>query len=102
VEKSVEMTDYLAVRLVLEHLFCRHITRDHWQLDATLPDLRGHFKHNLNEFFVRHYTYNEQLPEYLQSISDQLLASSSGNDNVIFLFCLFAESKNLINSSVSR
>jgi uncharacterized protein YbcC (UPF0753/DUF2309 family) len=82
VEKSVEMTDYLAVRLILEHLFCRHITSDYWHIDATLPDLRGYFKHNLNEFFVRHYTYNEQLPEYLQSISDQLLASSSGNDTV--------------------
>ncbi len=31
---------------------------------------------------MRHYTYNEQLPEYLQSISDQLLSSSSGNDTV--------------------
>jgi len=79
VEKSVEMADYLAVRLVTEHLFCRHISREHWNIDATLPDLRGYFKHNLNEFFVRYYTYNEQLPEYLQSISDQLLASTSGH-----------------------
>ncbi len=82
IQKPVEMADYLAVRLVLEHLFCRHVSRDHWQIDATLPDLRGYFKHNLNEFFVRHYTYNEQLPEYLQSISDQLLSSSSGNETV--------------------
>ena len=79
VEKSVEMVDYLAVRLVLEHLFCRHVTRDHWQLDATLPDLRGYFKHNLNEFFVRHNTFNEELPEYIQSISDQLLSSNVGH-----------------------
>ncbi|KAG1682842.1 UPF0753 protein [Nymphon striatum] len=79
IEKSVEMVDYLAVRLVLEHLFCRHITRDHFQIDATLSDLRGYFKHNLNEFFVRHYTYNEELPEYIQSISDQLLASNAGH-----------------------
>lgn len=78
-ERAVEMTDYLAVRLVSEHLFCRHIAREHWNIDATLPDLRGYFNHNLNEFFVRHYTYNEQLPEYLQSISDQLLASTTGH-----------------------
>jgi uncharacterized protein YbcC (UPF0753/DUF2309 family) len=77
--RNVEMADYLAVRLVTEHLFCRHIAREHWNIDATLPDLRGYFNHNLNEFFVRHYTYNEQLPEYLQSISDQLLASTSGH-----------------------
>jgi len=76
VTTQVAMADYLAVRLTLEHLFCRHITREHWQIDATLPDLRGYFAHNLNEFFVRHYTYNEELPEYLQSISDQLLTSS--------------------------
>ena len=79
VDKSVEMSDYLAVRLVTEHLFCRHITREHWNIDATLPNLRGYFKSNLNEFFVRYYTYNEQLPEYLQSISDQLLASTTGH-----------------------
>ena len=78
-QRSVEMPDYLAVRLVTEHLFCRHIARDHWNIDATLPDLRGYFKRNLNEFFVRYYTYNEQLPEYLQSISDQLLTSTTGH-----------------------
>ncbi len=77
--RDVGMADYLAVRLVTEHLFCRHIAREHWNIDATLPDLRGYFNHNLNEFFVRHYTYNEQLPEYLQSISDQLLASTTGH-----------------------
>ena len=90
IEKSVEMVDYLAVRLVLEHLFCRHVTRDHWQLDATLPDLRGYFKHNLNEFFVRYFTFPASssevkgiktgcdLPEYIQSISDQLLSTNTG------------------------
>ena len=78
-KRSIEMADYLAVRLVTEHLFCRHIAREHWNIDATLPDLRGYFNHNLNEFFVRYYTYNKQLPEYLQSISDQLLASTSGH-----------------------
>jgi len=74
----VKMADYLAVRLTLEHLFCRHLSREHWQIDATLPDLRGYFLHNTDEFFVRHHTYNEELPEYLQSISDQLLASNKG------------------------
>lgn len=81
IEKSAEMIDYLAVRLVLEHLFCRHVTRDHWKLDATLPDLRGYFKHNLNEFYVRHSTFNEELPEYIQSLSDQLLSSNVGHIN---------------------
>ena len=76
VKTQVEMADYLAVRLTLEHLFCRHLTSEHWQIDATLSDLRGYFSYNMNEFFVRHYTYNEELPEYLQSISSQLLASN--------------------------
>lgn len=76
IETNIEMVDYLAVRLILEHLFCRHLTREHWYIDATLSDLRSHFSTNINEFFVRYYTYNEELPEYLQSISDQLLASN--------------------------
>ena len=76
VNTSVEMVDYLAVRLTLEHLFCRHLTSEHWHIDATLPDLRSHFSGNINELFVRYYTYNKELPEYLQSISGQLLASN--------------------------
>ena len=76
INTDVKMVDYLAVRLTLEHLFCRQLTRKHWHIDATLSDLSNHFSNNNNELYVRYYTYNDDLPEYLQSISDQLLASN--------------------------
>ncbi|MEN9503911.1 MAG: hypothetical protein RI964_3196 [Pseudomonadota bacterium] len=71
----VELADYLAVRLVTEHLYCRSLTRQHWQIDASITDLRGYFHHNLDEFFVRYHAYNTPLPEYLQQLAQQFLTS---------------------------
>ena len=71
----VELADYLAVRLVSEHLYCRSLTRQHWRIDATLADIRGYFHHNLDEFFVRYQAYNTPLPEYLQQLAQQFLTS---------------------------
>lgn len=69
----VSLTDYLAVRLVLEHLFCRHFSSTHWQINATLPNIRGYFHHHQDEFFVRYHAYSGVLPEYLQQLAAQLL-----------------------------
>jgi uncharacterized protein YbcC (UPF0753/DUF2309 family) len=72
---EVSMVDYLAVRLVLEHLYCRQITGDLWQVNASTNNIRGYFHHHLDEFFVRYHAYSGALPEYLQQLSQQFLDS---------------------------
>lgn len=71
---SVAMADYLAVRLVLEHLHCRQVTREHWNIEASLPELRGYFNHNLPELLVRFYAWQARLPEHLQMLASGLLS----------------------------
>ncbi len=71
----VSMEDYLAVRLVLEHIFCRHVARDNWQIDASTTGIRGYFHQHQDEFFVRYHAYNTTLPEFLQQLAQQFLSS---------------------------
>ncbi|WMP16058.1 putative inorganic carbon transporter subunit DabA [Thiothrix lacustris] len=71
----VSMADYLAVRLVLEHLYCRQYTSEHWKLNASTSNLRGYFHQHQDEFFVRYHAYNTTLPEFLQQLAQQFLGS---------------------------
>lgn len=71
---TIVMADYLAVRLVLEHLHCRKVTHEHWNIDASLPDLRGYFNHNLSELLVRFYAWQARLPEHLQMLASGVLS----------------------------
>ena len=71
---AVVMADYLAVRLVLEHLHCRQLTREHWNIEASLPEIRGYFNHNLPELLVRFYAWQARLPEHLQMLASGLLS----------------------------
>lgn len=73
---AVDMADYLAVRLVLEHLYCRQLTSSLWQINASINNIRGYFHQHLDEFFVRYHAYNTTLPEYLQHIAQQFFDSS--------------------------
>ena len=73
-QNTIVLADYLAVRLVLEHLHCRKVTREHWNIDASLPDLRGYFNHNLSELLVRFYAWQARLPEHLQMLASGLLS----------------------------
>ncbi|MEA3291565.1 MAG: putative inorganic carbon transporter subunit DabA, partial [Pseudomonadota bacterium] len=68
----VEMIDYLAVRMVLEHLFAQRLCNDLWQVEASLDLIRWHFRHHSAEFLVRHALYNGRLPEYLASLAQRL------------------------------
>lgn len=71
---SIVMADYLAVRLVLEHLHCRQVTREHWNIEASLSELRGYFNHNLSELLVRFYAWQARLPEHLQMLASGVLS----------------------------
>lgn len=75
INTPVSMVDYLAVRLVLEHLYCRQYTSEHWKINASVNNLRGYFHQNQDEFFVRYHAYNTTLPEFLQQLTQQFLSS---------------------------
>lgn len=70
---AVNMLDYLAIRLGLEHLFARRLCRRIWLIDATLDDIRWHFSHYPGELVVRYYLFNHDVPEYLLSLAQPLL-----------------------------
>lgn len=74
--QRVDMFDYLAVRLVLEHAFARHLCHEHWMLEASLPNIRGRFRRHTAEFMVRYYTFGRTLPEYLLTLARQMIARS--------------------------
>jgi uncharacterized protein len=73
----VDMADYLAVRLVLEHLFAQRLCRRLWMIEASLDVIRWFFRHNHAEFLVRYMVYNRHLPEYLVTLAQRLLNCSS-------------------------
>lgn len=68
----VNMMDYLAVRLALEHLFAQRLCRRDWRIEASLSGLRWHFRHLPAELLVRHALFEGRLPEYLISFAEQL------------------------------
>jgi len=68
----IEMVDYLAVRMVLEHLFAQRLCAELWQLEASLDLIRWYFRHHNAEFLVRHSLYSARLPEYLTSLAQRL------------------------------
>ncbi|WP_293679566.1 DUF2309 domain-containing protein [Thiolapillus sp.] len=73
----VDMLDYLAVRMVLERLLAQRVCRDIWQIEPDLTTLKGYFRPNADEFYVRHALFNAQLPEYLASAAQKLVNNSS-------------------------
>jgi uncharacterized protein YbcC (UPF0753/DUF2309 family) len=73
---KVDMMDYLAVRLVLERLFAQKLCRELWQIEASIDVIRWYFRHHLPEFMVRNTFYNERVPEYLATLSQQQLTCS--------------------------
>jgi uncharacterized protein YbcC (UPF0753/DUF2309 family) len=78
---QVDMVDYLAVRLVLEHLFAERLCRERWKIEASFDVIRWYFQHNRAEFMVRHTVYNRHLPEYLVTRAQQLLDCSDLGKN---------------------
>jgi uncharacterized protein YbcC (UPF0753/DUF2309 family) len=80
--QPVSMTDYLAVRLVLERAFATRVCRNFWQIEANLDTLRWYFHRRRSEFFVRHALFNRRLPEYLVNLAQRQRAdfeASPGN-----------------------
>jgi uncharacterized protein YbcC (UPF0753/DUF2309 family) len=80
--EPVEILDYLAVRLVLEHIFAHRITAQLWRVEPSLDMLRWYFRNNLAELLVRHALYAERLPEYLASQAQRLTEPWEGRSGV--------------------
>jgi uncharacterized protein YbcC (UPF0753/DUF2309 family) len=72
IPERVEMVDYLAVRLVLEQLHARQLTRELWNVEASIDILRWHLRHHQAEFLVRHTLFTRRLPEYLTHAAQRL------------------------------
>lgn len=73
---KVEMMDYLAVRLILERLFAQRLCRQLWMVEASLDIIRWYMRHHRPEFMVRYLSFNARLPEYLITLSQQLINCS--------------------------
>jgi len=69
----VDMTDYLAVRLVLERALGRRLCARLWQVDSQLDLIRWHLRHHRAELYVRHALFNARLPEYLTRLAQRLV-----------------------------
>jgi hypothetical protein len=72
-DTPVDMLDYLAVRLALEHLYGQRLCRRLWNVEASLDLLRWHFRHHHTELLVRHALHNAHLPEYLAARAHALV-----------------------------
>lgn len=79
--ERVDMLDYLAVRLVLERILSRQISRKHWLLEARVDVLNIYFRNHRSEFIVRYHLFNTQLPEYIATQAQQLLSAASADSS---------------------
>ncbi|MBT2969603.1 MAG: DUF2309 domain-containing protein [Candidatus Thiodiazotropha sp. (ex Ctena orbiculata)] len=73
---KVDMTDYLAVRLILERLFAQRLCAGQWNIEPNLDTLRWYFRHRRSEFYVRHNLFNARMPEYLTHRAQRLVDHS--------------------------
>lgn len=69
----VSFMDYLAVRLILEHVHAHRITRQHFRVEPSLPLLRWYFHHHPAELMVRHSLFRGPIPEYLADLIQPLV-----------------------------
>jgi len=80
--QSMNIMDYLAVRLVLEHLYARKLCRKLWLVEASFTTIRGYLHRQYTEAYVRYTLYNQHLPEYLMNHSRQLVDEIAERDSL--------------------
>jgi uncharacterized protein len=78
VSPPVAMTDYLAVRLVLEQLHGQRLCGLHFKAEASLPGLRGYLRRHPAELLVRLALYDAELPEWLADQGHRLVRAATG------------------------
>jgi uncharacterized protein YbcC (UPF0753/DUF2309 family) len=75
----VSLTDYLAVRLVLERMYAQRLTAAHFKSEATLHGLRGYLRRHPAELRVRLALYGDTLPEWLEDQGHRLVRSAASH-----------------------
>ncbi len=74
----VAMTDYLAVRLVLEQLYGQRLCAVNFKTEASLPGLRGYLRRHPAELLMRLALYGDELPEWLADQGHRLVRAATG------------------------
>lgn len=70
--QQVAMSDYLAVRLVLERIFAQRLCRRLWRIEANISMLRWYFRRRRSEFYVRHAVQTGGVSEHFASLAQHL------------------------------
>jgi uncharacterized protein YbcC (UPF0753/DUF2309 family) len=73
---KVDLTDYLAVRLSMDHLWGSSVCRDTWDIECRIPVLHQHLAGHASESYVRFHLYTHELPEYLTERARTIVSSA--------------------------
>lgn len=73
VEAPASLTDYLAIRLMLDRKNMDQLTLQLWGIQAGLAKIRQYFTRHYHEFFVRYHYYSHALPESLANQCAELI-----------------------------
>lgn len=72
-----QLSDYLALRLILDRLHLQAICREQWHCQASLDKLQAYFSKHPTELAVRQALFKGELPEYLMQSAHTLQAGPS-------------------------